>query len=61
VDLEQDVSRYFDWHHSADDTLDKVDRAQLNPAVAAWASVVYLAAEGGADFRAAKASAAAGH
>ena len=50
----QDATHYFDWHHSAEDTLDKVDRAQLNQSVAAWAAFLYLAAEGDADFRAGK-------
>jgi len=48
----QDGSRYFDLHHSADDTLDKIDRAQLNQNVAAWASLVYLIADSDIDFRA---------
>ena len=49
--LLQDGSHYFDLHHSADDTLDKIDRAQLNQNVAAWVSLVYLAAQSDADFR----------
>ena len=52
VSLRQDATRYFDWHHSADDTLDKIDRAQLNQNVAAWTSVIYMLAESGVDFRA---------
>ena len=42
--LNQDASRYFDLHHSADDTLDKVDPLQLNQNVAAWASLLWLMA-----------------
>jgi hypothetical protein len=49
-----DVSRYFRWHHSADDTLDKIDPDQLNQNVAAWAAFLWLAAESDADFRAAR-------
>ena len=49
--VRQDASRYFDWHHSAEDTLDKVDRAQLNQAVATWATFVYIAANSDIDFR----------
>lgn len=45
----QDATRYFDWHHSADDTLDKVDRAQLNQNVAAWAALLYVAANSDVD------------
>ncbi|MDB5438044.1 MAG: peptidase family protein [Caulobacteraceae bacterium] len=48
----QDASRYFDIHHSADDTLDKIDKVQLNQNVAAWTTVLYLAASGLQDFRA---------
>jgi Zn-dependent M28 family amino/carboxypeptidase len=47
-----DASRYFDIHHSADDTLDKVNRDGLDRNVAAWAAVLYAAAEGDVDFRA---------
>jgi hypothetical protein len=41
VDLQQDGSRYFDIHHTADDTLDKVDPAQLRQNVAAWAVAIF--------------------
>ena len=51
VQVGQDVSRYFDWHHSADDTLDKIDRSQLNQAVATWAAFLYIAANADIDFR----------
>jgi Zn-dependent M28 family amino/carboxypeptidase len=47
----QDASRYFDIHHSADDTLDKVDKVQMNQNVAAWAALLYLAASAPQDFR----------
>ena len=43
--LVQDASRYFDWHHTANDTLDKVDPAQLRQNVAAWAVTAWLAAQ----------------
>lgn len=49
--LRQDASRYFDLHHSADDTLDKVDPADLRQNVAAWAPLVYLIADSDIDFR----------
>ena len=55
--LHQDYSRYFDLHHSIDDTLDKVDREQLNQNVAAWAALVYLIADSDIDFRQLKAAA----
>ena len=44
IDLGQDASRYFDIHHTADDTLDKIDPAQLDQNVAAWATVLAIAA-----------------
>ncbi len=50
--LSQDATRYFDIHHTADDTLDKVDREQLDQNVAAWAAFVWLAADSDVDFRA---------
>ena len=50
--LDQDANRYFDIHHSADDTLAVVDRGQLNQNVAVWAALLYLIADGDADFRA---------
>jgi carboxypeptidase Q len=44
LSLEQDGTRYFDYHHTPDDTLDKVDRAQIDQNVAAYAAAVWLAA-----------------
>ncbi len=40
IDLEQDGTRYFDIHHTADDTLDKIDPAQLAQAIDAWTIMV---------------------
>lgn len=51
IGLSQDASRYFDWHHTAEDTLDKIDREQLRQNIAAWATVLYLAAAMDWDFR----------
>jgi Zn-dependent M28 family amino/carboxypeptidase len=50
VSLHQDAMRYFDWHHTANDTLDKIDPAQLSQNVAVYAVVAYLAAEADGDF-----------
>jgi len=50
--LAQDGSRYFDLHHTANDTLDKIDPAQLSQNVAAWAALVWLIADSDVDFRA---------
>jgi Zn-dependent M28 family amino/carboxypeptidase len=49
--LSQDATRYFDYHHSADDTLAIVDPAQLDQNVAAWATVLYTLANSDVDFR----------
>ena len=49
--LSQDGMTYFDIHHTPDDTLDKVDRAQLDQNVAAWAALAWLAADSDVDFR----------
>jgi hypothetical protein len=54
VDFNQDMSRYFDLHHSADDTLDKVDPAELSQNVAVWASFIFTVANSDIDFRALK-------
>ncbi|MDX3900069.1 MAG: M20/M25/M40 family metallo-hydrolase [Sphingobium sp.] len=40
IDLNQDGTRYFDLHHTSDDTLDKIDPEQLRQNVAAWAVVL---------------------
>jgi carboxypeptidase Q len=41
----QDSARYFDVHHTADDTLDKIDREEMNSAVATVAALLYTLAE----------------
>ena len=45
IDLDQDGTRYFDYHHSPDDTLDKVDPAQLRQNVAAWTAMLAAVAD----------------
>ena len=52
VDFNQDMNRYFDLHHSADDTLDKIDRDELAQNVAVWAAFLYTVANSDVDFRA---------
>ncbi len=44
ISLRQDGTRYFDIHHTPDDTLDKVDSSQLRQNVAAWTVVLSIAA-----------------
>ena len=43
--LAQDGTDYFDWHHTANDTLDKIDPKALDQQAAAYAVLAYLAAE----------------
>lgn len=50
--LRQDGTRYFDLHHTADDTLDKIDPEQMTQNVAAWAALILLIADSDVDFRA---------
>jgi Zn-dependent M28 family amino/carboxypeptidase len=50
VTLAQDASRYFDYHHTANDTLDKIDPVQMKQNVASWAAVVWLAAQADVSF-----------
>ncbi|HEX8261528.1 MAG TPA: M20/M25/M40 family metallo-hydrolase [Allosphingosinicella sp.] len=44
VDLQQDGTRYFDYHHTPDDTLDKIDPEQLRQNVAAWTAMLSVVA-----------------
>jgi len=45
VDLRPDATHYFDYHHTDDDTLDKVDPTDLAQNVASYVVVAYWAAE----------------
>ncbi len=42
--LRQDGTRYFDLHHTADDTLDKIDPVQLAQNVKAWTAMIDIVA-----------------
>lgn len=44
IALSQDGTRYFDLHHTANDTLDKVDPVQLRQNVAAWTTLLAILA-----------------
>lgn len=46
IDLAQDGTRYFDIHHTPDDTLDKIDPAQLRQNVAVWTATLAILANG---------------
>ncbi|GAB3347893.1 M28 family peptidase [Lysobacter tyrosinilyticus] len=48
--LRQDGTDYFDYHHTPDDTLDKIDPKALAQNVAAYAVFSYLAASADGDF-----------
>lgn len=48
--LAQDGSAYFDYHHTDNDTLDKVKPADLNQNVAAWVAAVWLFAQANGNF-----------
>ena len=46
VSLSQDGMRYFDWHHTPDDTLDKIDVEQMRQNVAAWTAMLAVLSGG---------------
>lgn len=48
--LRQDATNYFDYHHTPDDTLDKIDAKDLAQNVAAYVVFAYLAASAQGDF-----------
>ena len=48
--LSHDGMKYFDLHHTADDTIDKIDPKEIAQNVAAYAVFTYLAAEADGDF-----------
>lgn len=50
LSLTQDGTRYFDWHHTANDTLDKIDPQELAQNVAVYVSFSYMAAQAEGDF-----------
>jgi len=50
MDLETDAAPYFDLHHTANDTFDKVDPQLVRLNVAAFAVIAYLAAEADGGF-----------
>jgi hypothetical protein len=45
LEVNQDMSSYFDWHHTAADTVDKIDPVDLSLAVAAFAGLAHAAAD----------------
>lgn len=51
VTLKQNGWDYFDYHHTADDTLDKIDKSDIAQNVAAYAAFVWMAANIDEHFR----------
>lgn len=49
VDLNQSGLRYFDTHHTPDDTLDRIDPEQLRQNVAAWTAMLAVVANAPED------------
>lgn len=50
LQLSTDARPYFDLHHSANDTFDKVDLELLRENIAGYAALIVMAASGDADF-----------
>jgi len=50
LSLTQDGTKYFDWHHTPNDTLDKIDPKELAQNVAVYAAFSYMAAQAHGDF-----------
>lgn len=49
IDLNQAGTRYFDYHHTPEDTLDRIDRDQIAQNVAAWAATLAVVANAPED------------
>lgn len=50
MSLKQNGMDYFDWHHTQDDTMDKIKPDEIAQNVAAWVVFVSMAAEYSGDF-----------
>jgi hypothetical protein len=50
IDLRQDGTTYFDFHHTANDTLERIDKGEIDQAAAAFAATAYGAADAPSDF-----------
>ena len=51
IRLEQNGMDYFDYHHTPDDTLDKIDPGESQQNVAAYAATIYLIANSDVELR----------
>ena len=45
IDLNQSGLHYFDWHHTPEDTLDRIDKSELRQATAAWTAMLAIVAD----------------
>jgi Zn-dependent M28 family amino/carboxypeptidase len=50
MDLRQDATSYFDFHHTANDTIERVHKDEIDQAAAAFAATAYAAADAAGDF-----------
>jgi carboxypeptidase Q len=50
MDLRQDATTYFDFHHTANDTLERVHKEEIDQAAAAYAAAAYVAADAAEAF-----------
>jgi len=49
--LQQDGTDYFDYHHTPDDTFDKIDPDEMAQNTGAFAVMAWLSANADTDFR----------
>lgn len=49
VSMNQSGQRYFDYHHTPEDTLDRIDPQQLRQNVAAWTTMLWIVANAPED------------
>jgi hypothetical protein len=50
IELRQDATTYFDFHHTANDTLERVRKSELDQATAAFAAAAFAAADASGDW-----------
>jgi hypothetical protein len=50
LELATDASEYFDWHHTSNDTFDKIDIKLLRENIAGYAAMARLAADREGEF-----------
>ena len=49
--LQQDGTDYFDYHHTPDDTFDKINPEDMAQNVEAWVTMLWMVSEADTDFR----------